>query len=720
MSSRGHSRHPKSRFHENPPKPQPEDMPAFLKDPFGYKERKRRKEIRRGKMKVEGLEESLIPASSSNKNIRPVHGECSDEDDIGPLLPGLIREDIIEEEMKAREKAERYWWDRVMEKPVFIPTNNYAVAFPSHPYLHSEPTANDRDLGESLLAELQIGLSEQESNAYGTNKGHRRAVHPIQKSGSLEAYLLRSDSPTIIGLECSDFYKDPTPINGNSPESSAYFSTGTFSQTPTIVHPLPTLTIIPSELSQANPPNLHGPKKHRPLFSSEINQDRQSNALPLARSSSKALDSSMIIYRVEDGKKEIIPHKKKNSFVVPELAHLVNAEPMNRDPTSSALTWALALNQILHSDQLDPANLAEIEQRISEEKLDGGPEGERSTSTSDLNLVPNFSFPIPSSVFFDRGATQNTDNDSYPGLEELANGAVLEPLNGTKMPKPKHSDPYALPTGLPNDEEPRGHKLATSSHTPTPVPVETQNEQQESTINVQAHLIRKLHSIIDKLRLRNEDLEENRLPKMRALFSKQNEALSAQQEVLDELKDEIIDLKIAIDFSNKVIAGCWERDWEIWRFMKEVWERKKKVRGRPMAVSRILELLGAVRASKRPRDLEDRGLPKDYERNVFGKGPVPSSSRTVFSHPRANAENQGHSERCDAKSSGVAGQSRNQGFSKTEADAIMKVAAQNIRLLKEDVEEMVELIRGCKHRATGIQGIDKENQRKQEERVRNV
>ncbi|KAF2468159.1 uncharacterized protein BDR25DRAFT_373803 [Lindgomyces ingoldianus] len=314
-----------------------------------------------------------------------------------------------------------------------------------------------------------------------------------------------------------------------------------------------------------------------------------------------------------------------------------------RPPSPVTLTWNVALNRILSSTCISKDVVEAVRQRMAETNLVNNDHSKGSFALAvNIGLVPNFSRPIVGAPFYDRHAAISINSDGReseskagPSTQELPNGVVLSRRSSS-------SGSSIRPSGFPNGNESVGYTLLPPSHPDTPVSPQTQIQLHEDTITTQAKLIRKLHKIVDRLRNRNEQLEDHLLPQLSRWLESKTMTIDAEYAIIEDLKREITDLKIAVDFSNKVLGGCWVREWELWRWTGELRRKRRKRR------------TGFWPRFRLTRD-----------------------ERTMIS------------------------------LSKTELDVIVSTLEQNLKILKEDVEEMVELVQGCKRQyATGIQEVE--------------
>ncbi|KAF2035757.1 hypothetical protein EK21DRAFT_106602 [Setomelanomma holmii] len=97
----------------------------------------------------------------------------------------------------------------------------------------------------------------------------------------------------------------------------------------------------------------------------------------------------------------------------PDLAHDHHVgETISRvdSGSSAALTWNLALNQILGHEAVDPAVEETIRERIrSSRDMSGSDQGEPLlASITEAGLVPNFSYPVAAAAYYDRLAGDQT------------------------------------------------------------------------------------------------------------------------------------------------------------------------------------------------------------------------------------------------------------------------------------------------------------------------
>lgn len=113
-----------------------------------------------------------------------------------------------------------------------------------------------------------------------------------------------------------------------------------------------------------------------------------------------------------------------------------------------------------------------------------------------------------------------------------------------------------------------------------------------------------------------------------------------------------------------------------------------------MRSSGLLYRLFSAPQSPNYKNLKKGDMPDGYEWQIFGQGPDPTGSERVVAHMKGERR-----QRWDRDSKRSLLENR-------EVDALYLMARQNLRILAEDVEEMVRLVRGCKGAiASGMQDI---------------
>lgn len=115
---------------------------------------------------------------------------------------------------------------------------------------------------------------------------------------------------------------------------------------------------------------------------------------------------------------------------------------------------------------------------------------------------------------------------------------------------------------------------------PPPFPNLVPRSNTMSAIPLDVRLVQKLHTAVYGLQDRIVGVEEDLIPELSTNL--ENKHLQVRE--LDvqnlSLQEEVIELKRIVHFSNKVLAGCWEREWEVWRTLNDIQRRRKACRGR--------------------------------------------------------------------------------------------------------------------------------------------
>lgn len=194
---------------------------------------------------------------------------------------------------------------------------------------------------------------------------------------------------------------------------------------------------------------------------------------------------------------------------------------------------------------------------------------------------------------------------------------------------------------------------------PPPFPDLVPRSNATSATPVDVRLVQKLHTAVYGLQDRIVGVEEDIIPELSTNL--ENKHLQVRE--LDvqnlSLQEEVIELKRIVDFSNKVLAGCWEREWEVWRTLDDIQRRRKACRGRLVHMfSR-----GSV-ATIRDDELLHSHRPEGYvaQTQPFGRaaqGPL----------------------------------------KKKELDALLLMAKQNVSILVEDLGEAKGLVEAFRERS---------------------
>ncbi|CAN9323372.1 unnamed protein product [Alternaria sp. RS040] len=194
---------------------------------------------------------------------------------------------------------------------------------------------------------------------------------------------------------------------------------------------------------------------------------------------------------------------------------------------------------------------------------------------------------------------------------------------------------------------------------PPPFPNLVPRSNATSATPVDVRLVQKLHTAVYGLQDHIVGVEEDLIPELSTNL--ENKHLQVKE--LDvqnlSLQEEVIELKRIIDFSNKVLAGCWEREWEVWRTLNDIQRRREACRGR---LARMFSR--ASDATIRDDELLHSHRPEGYvaQTQPFGRaaqGPL----------------------------------------KKKELDALLLMAKQNVSILVEDLGEARGLVEAFRERS---------------------
>jgi hypothetical protein len=382
------------------------------------------------------------------------------------------------------------------------------------------------------------------------------------------------------------------------------------------------------------------------------------------------------------------------------VAHSIKAAPLEGVSTLTALTWNTVIGRILNSGHVDPAMVDIIQQRHDDMLHDDSRNSDDSDliSMRQIGLVPNFSRPLAGAPFFDRFAALETDASIAPSvssLKPLTNGDLTQLPNGVSGTSTPSS--HALPSGLtpPNEL----HVLLPSTTSP-PLSPTTQITRHESMIALQTRLIKSLHETIDSLRERNEDLEENVIPRITQRLADTSGNLEKQQSTILRLLKELVDLKVCIDFGNRLLSGCWVRERELWCRMRKLRDKRKRNNNCMKGLFEMME-------KRKARD-ESISL-KEYESEAFGL--AMNQSTPSFAEHLGQQSKERHDSSTRDQDTRVGSLVRGNAIvSRNELDALVRFAEQNLKFLKEDIAEMVRLVQNCeKHGSDDPSSVGRES-----------
>jgi hypothetical protein len=388
--------------------------------------------------------------------------------------------------------------------------------------------------------------------------------------------------------------------------------------------------------------------------------------------------------------------------------------PRVDDLSCTGLSWQRALRGVLTSPSISPEILDMVQARLSGTNLrdtDGNMNPNSVPNPRDIGLVPNFSYPIEAAAFYDRGIGDEYDDRqggdrsstySFHGEgEKLTNGITSENekierlTNGTYNHIPLESTRDSLIRSPP-----------TPSLTPSPPP----RGRQRTRAPFESHIhsthpvqVQRMQKQLEVLRTRNEQLEEASSELYQKLG---NQLLSTEYNLntIDALREEIVDLKVALDYGNKALGTCFTREWSLVQNIKHIRDNMgRQTTGKYDTLRKNILKRPWHKKTKLDEDLKTGKLPEGYEWEIFGKGPDPPGSQDVRKHLPNYSSGSQHSPR----SQGGRRSDSTTAISKPEIETLALMAEQNLKMLQDGIHDMMRLVQGCKNRATftGIQEV---------------
>ncbi|ORY19412.1 hypothetical protein BCR34DRAFT_552004 [Clohesyomyces aquaticus] len=320
-------------------------------------------------------------------------------------------------------------------------------------------------------------------------------------------------------------------------------------------------------------------------------------------------------------------------------------------------------------------------------------------SAVDLGLVPDFSRPIGWGSFYDRygvagitpedlyssSSSDSPDTDSLGSQTPLPNG-VPPSRPSTRSPNPNPSPSSTLPARAPSHSRPTGLpplNLANGLSTPTllspdpPSPPLSQTYAslfQESTLATQTQLIHDLHTIIDDLRARNQNLEERTLPQLESLVERHSVRIEELEALVGALDEEVGDLRAVLDWCGGLLRRAWEREEEVVGWCDGVEERRREARG---LMRLVLQTLG--------------------KRNTWGTV-LAKVGKSMSA--RRGSRNVSETIKLENLESGA--ELQNQVLGRTELGDVAWLAERNLRMLKEEIEGMADLVTDFMNKYQGV------------------
>ncbi|KAG9188277.1 hypothetical protein G6011_02200 [Alternaria panax] len=317
------------------------------------------------------------------------------------------------------------------------------------------------------------------------------------------------------------------------------------------------------------------------------------------------------------------------------------------------LTWNSALNSILRNEAVDPAMRARVRERVERSLTAFGPSlcdrVSHPVAVVDAGLVSNFSYPIAGSYYPSPSSDHSDDSSNDPRHHP--------PSPPDRVPE----HVFILLCSLLTPSELALHYRVIQDSAPPhapPFPDLVPPSNVVSNTPVEVRLIQKLHTAVYGLQDRVLGVEEDLIPELSTNL--ENKHLQVRELDLENrsLQDEVTELKRILKFSNKVLAGCWEREWEIWRTLLDI------KRGREMCRSPWARMFSRTSDTyTRDDGLLDYHKPEDYVAQ-------PRQSGRVAQSP----------------------------LKKKGLDALLLLAKQNVGIIVEDLGEMTVLVEAFQER----------------------
>jgi hypothetical protein len=408
--------------------------------------------------------------------------------------------------------------------------------------------------------------------------------------------------------------------------------------------------------------------------------------------------------------------EEKELPAIPVLHHKSSPSSSQTSLDSSIMmTWNMCLNDILRNEAVDLAMKQAVIERVKDSITTNGT-GEVEhfrVSIREAGLVPNFSYPIVGGEFYDRVAAveapplpitngihkdaereQGKGEPEHVHLHNFAfglkqpNGFLTPSLAPTPTPTPSaspfpssssensHNDTLYRRSSPPSSEKVniRINKLLTEVLSPselnlctsalstpaiTPTPqCKTPSPTPQSSLPTSTRLTQSLHSLLHHLQDRVLYFEDNLLPPLGAALETKTFTIDVMSVEIQNLGDQIREMKATVDFSTRILAHCWLREYEVWRTLEGI-RRERRLRRRLW--------WGRLMGWKWSRGKED------------GDGDVFSPVTKM-----------------DGK------------LKNGEVDAMVLMAEQNVQILREDVDDMVERIEGLKRKFVAYPVVERE------------
>jgi hypothetical protein len=429
-------------------------------------------------------------------------------------------------------------------------------------------------------------------------------------------------------------------------------------------------------------------------------------------------------------------------------SHSPSTEPgtsLSGTDEPGTLTWNSVLNRILVHEAVDPATRTTVRVRVQRSSTTNGSghADVHPVAAVNVGLVPNFSYPVTGSAFYDRllpeqphpqssvhavsarqessvqeEQLQNSLSSEYytHGSQSTSNETLYRASTPTNRPWPltdtqtqERPSTNGVPAGYYGDSSSSDSSLAGGHHPPLPpdrvpdlvfallcehltaserslhrrivTPLESPRSP-PSSIKVplsnatsptplDERLVKKLHALVYGLQDRVDGLEEDLVPQLATHLEDKTDLIDELSAEVLYLHEDIAELKRIVDFGNTVLARCWEREWEEWRTLLDIRKHRETKRSR---LTRLLRRRKSF-VEREYMVLEDR-IPEGYvskeaDTGAYGQG----EEQTEQQIPLENRE----------------------------LNALLLMGEQNVRIIKEDMEDMAELVQAWQERAQAVE-----------------
>lgn len=354
------------------------------------------------------------------------------------------------------------------------------------------------------------------------------------------------------------------------------------------------------------------------------------------------------------------------------------------------LTWNLILNRVLQHDSIDPTIKQAVHERAQVSSSTNGTShgGHKFVSAREVGLVPNFSYPMVGSAFYEKGTVtqqqtisngcedaslrDNTEQNPYNPISIESRSPVHNTLRRSATPLyilPAHV--HQLLSSVLTSSELALHKHILN-HPNTAMfsssPANQENRGMPLT-TLHTRLILALHILIIGLQDRTTHLEDTLVPQLSTWLEQKTYTNDQLRFELHKYEAKISNLTEIVDFGNKLLGGCWQRTWEVWRTLIDIRMQRDEDRGS------FLRLLSRRwgQSKRNAIHMPQAVFPRNEDPNILAG----ESMRT--------------------KLIGSQGP-----LSSRELDALILVAQQNIDILREHMEEMRDMVQDHMRGITGI------------------